>query len=288
MVRIARLLDKFAKPLAALGLALAVLAVTPTEWIGKLGAWSELLLRSKGPLLIILIASLLARWAWLEFRRTAMNKSPIRALGTLPRFEGPKGTEDDVHFVPMDVYTCFLDVLRELRDVDSGTRHVIRIWTATGATVLGPLKHYVDLAPTSSSSFDIRVLLMDPDSPRTREAGHQWPEESIESIRKLAAIKESIRDKARPIKLDWRLYPQTPALRLLLINDTHLFFGFNIWSIENEIPQLHQQASSYTGKLFYVRAGDPHDGIFIEAAQNLFDHEWEAGRQARPSVGAEV
>jgi hypothetical protein len=246
----------------ATGTLLAVLALSPQEWAGKLGAWTSLLLAYLTPLMALLMLTLVIL--------LVMAKQPfVTRLEYISQSEY-LGIPD---MAPVGIQSRVVGILDRLGQSSHSRTHIARITFLTGRLTLGYLDQIVDKHITRSN-WDIRVLILDPESPETDKIGPGAKQEVVASCALLASIKRKTVSQARPAKISWRGFPDLPMVRGFLIDDDHLFFGYFEWQSIDGAWQLHEQNKM----LVYARRGDELSTDSIEFFKSWFDYRWEIGR----------
>ncbi len=261
---------------AALQIALAVFALGPKQWLAALGDWTVLILQHRYALMVALIVVLLLRWFYLEIGR-GLPTTSLRHID-MPEPPGEDDTQDELSsWFPEKADRKLRKGLKELANGEPGHEHIIRVWLATGDTIINKQKYFERffdiLRP--KAHLDVRILMIDPDSPMIRDCGHEdWAEEVRESCRRLKAIRDRYINR-KNFTLTWRAYESPPMIRAVLLDQTYLFFGFMTWSEEPEGIQLHNQNGSY----IYLSRRRREAREFIDFVRNWFDHEWSKQRE---------
>jgi hypothetical protein len=254
----------------AIGLA-AILALAPSEWVANLGAWATYFSRNRYPLLVILIIILFLRLLALEVG----IGFPIRSLAhTDVEGNSAEGQDDVPTMFPSKADKRLRGILMKLGGADPGHPHIVRIWLATGETIIwkGYLEHFFQVL-NPKARFDVRILMIDPKSPMIGACGPEnWTEQVVESCKRLSDIR--MRYQHKRATLEWRTYKCPPMIRAVLLNEEYLLFGFMLWFEEQHGVQLHNQNRSY----IYMSRRQKGAEQFIDFVKNWFDHEWESGR----------
>jgi hypothetical protein len=256
-----------------LGIA-TILSLAPVDWANRAGAWWQLLVEQRIVLLVAFTATMIVRLIVLELR----ERLPVELLPQID-LKNPLSGQDEVpEFFPRQADRTLRSILRRLGDASSDTPHVVRIWLATGETILrrGYLEHFFKVL-RPRASFDVRILMIDPESPVIEECGHEdWSQQVRDSVELLSEMQDRYRHK--PATISWRTYRFPPMIRSVLIDEDYLIFGFMTWFREPEGLQLHHQNTSY----IYMRRRQRGASEFIDFVKNWFDHEWELGRETPP------
>jgi hypothetical protein len=270
--------------LGLVALAIGILALEPEEWRSTLGAWMRFLSNTWQLILLALFVAALIRLVILE-RARLTDRDDIAQRGPPSADSGvarpsPNSPEPRLGgvapFIPADTEEKLRSVFVELGESPE-EEHTVRLWLATGTTVLPLIRHYLEKVPTRGR-FVVKILLMDPQSQDTKRAGRLWPKEVRESSRLLGELQKTYDDNGRPVKLSVRVYKYPSMIRALLLDEDHLFFGFMTWQRDQGIPQLHHQNNSP----LYMHHSDQTSRDFISFVKNWFDHEWEACKQLLP------
>ncbi len=261
---------------AVLTLAIGLLALPPEQWLQNLGSWTDPFVRHRDALMTALVAILILSLAalqasrWLPF--TSFRHVDIkRPLSHEQDGEGPPKSK-----FPVKADRILRRLLFRLGQSDPGHPHVVRIWLATGDTIVskGYLEYFFDVL-NPRAHFQVRILMMDPDSPMIKVCGHEdWADQVRLTCKQLEEIDQRYRDKKEGT-LEWRAYQYPPMIRAVLINEQYLLFGFMKWFREREGIQLHNQNDSY----IYLTRRTPGAAEFIDFVKNWFDHEWDQHRR---------
>jgi len=174
---------------------------------------------------------------------------------------------------PKGIQSRLVGILDRLGESGHSQAHIVRVTFLTGRSTLNYLDQVVDRLSTRSS-WDIRVLIFDPDSPEIGGLGPGGRAEVLASCTLLASIKQKIVSRSRPASLSWRGFSNPPMVRGFLIDEDHLFFGYFEWQRVDGSWQLHEQNK----RLIYARHGDELSVDSIEFFKSWFDYRWETGR----------
>jgi hypothetical protein len=241
---------------------LALLALSPQEWAGKLGAWASFLIAHRVHVLVLLV--LLLAGLWFKARQPFVTR-----LEYISQSEYGGITD----MAPVGIQSRVVGILDRLGQPGHSRTHIARIIFLTGRSTLNYLDQVVDKHRTRSD-WDIRVLILDPESAAMDKLGPGRKQEAIASCAQLASIKHKIVSRTRPAKLSWRGFSDLPMVRGFLIDDEHLFFGYFEWQNVDGGWQLHEQNKT----LVYARRGDHLSVDSIEFFKSWFDYRWETGR----------
>jgi hypothetical protein len=246
---------------------LALLALSPKEWIAKLGGWADFLFEFRvqilAGLVIILTAQLfLARQPFLS-----------RLEYIVPVEYG--GVPD---MLPNRMQSKVTEILEALDENDSRSEHVARIIVLTGQSTLHYLDQIVKRFP-AKSGWEIKVLLMDPDAPSIARLEEGAREQVLGSCAMLASLRNRAVKSGKSVKVSWRVYSELPMIRAFLINEHHLFFGYFAWDHEHGSWTLHEQNKGF----IHAKRGDPLSRDSIEFFKGWFDYQWAHGRELDPS-----
>jgi glycerophosphoryl diester phosphodiesterase len=153
------------------------------------------------------------------------------------------------------------DAIPDMLDLVNRRRsraHSIKVLASSaGTTVNTLLPGLAKSARDERARFDLRIKLIDPDSPLAPHMPPHWPEEARLSIRRLADFHQE------GVTIACSQYPYLPCLGGVLIDDNHLFLGFYAW-------EQNQQAKTLQGAEephFYFRRGSKTEYPF---------HLWES------------
>jgi uncharacterized membrane protein YedE/YeeE len=261
--------------LTALPFALALLALGPSDWIRSLGAWTHLFLAHRYALMVVLIVLLLVRLFMLETGSGRILGSLKHIdVRTLP-LETDRAPDDAREWFPADSDRTLRDELRRI-ERQRDRSHIVRVWLATGGTIVGTAGYFEQFFRMlwPKARFEVRILLMDPESPMIAECGHEdWAAESRASMHRLEAIAGKY-STTKNVRLEWRTYECPPMIRAVVVDESMMLFGFMTWFKEREGMQLHHQRPSY---IRFARE-QPGAADFIDFVTNWFDHEWERDR----------
>lgn len=250
----------------AVGTVLAVLALSPQDWTANLGDWTNLIQSNQSFLMALLVLVLVAL--------LVVARQPFVArLEYLAQSEY-LGVPD---MAPQGVQSRVVGILDRLSQAERGV-HIARVTFLTGQSTLNYLLQLIDKHSTRSN-WEIRVLILDPDSPDVMRLGESAREEILASCARLASVKGRIVSRARPATISWRSFPQLPMIRGFLIDDDHLFFGYFEWQCLDGAWELHEQNK----RLVYARRGDALSMDSIEFFKSWFDYRWETGRNLEES-----
>jgi len=246
----------------ASGTIAAVLALSPQEWVSKLGDWTDLFIRFRVPLLGLLILVLAIQ--------LILAKQPF-----LARLEYMAATEYQgiPDMAPHGMQTRITNVLEQLGQSGSGQEHVVRMVVLTGGATLHYLDQVIDRYSTRSN-WDIRVLIADPESPDIQRLGEGAKEQVLASCARLASMQARIASRQRPAKLSWRGYLHLPMIRGLTLDEDHIFFGYFVWVRQDGAWRLCEQNK----RLIYAGHGDELSRDSIEFFTSWFDYAWVNGR----------
>jgi hypothetical protein len=165
--------------------------------------------------MVALMVVLLLRWFYLEIGR-GLPTTSLRHIDT-PEPPGEDDPQDELSsWFPEKADRKLRKGLKELANGEPGHEHIIRVWLATGDTIINKQKYFERffdiLRP--KAHLDVRVLMIDPDSPMIRDCGHEdWAEEVRESCGRLKAIRDRYINR-KNFTLTWRAYESPPMIRL--------------------------------------------------------------------------
>jgi len=246
----------------ASGTVAAVLALSPEEWVSKLGDWTDLFIRFRVPLLGLVVLALAIQLTF--------AKQPFLARLEYMAAAEYQGIPD---MAPYGMQARITSVLEQLGQSGSGKEHVVRIVVLTGGATLHYLDQVIDRYSTRSN-WDIRVLIADPESPDIQRLGEGAKEQVLASCARLASMRARIASRQRPAKLSWRGYLHLPMVRGLTLAEDHIFFGYFVWVRQDGAWRLCEQNK----RLIYARHGDELSRDSIEFFTSWFDYAWVNGR----------
>jgi hypothetical protein len=246
----------------ASGTLAAVLALSPDEWVRKLGDWTGLFIRFRYPLLGLLVLVLVIQ--------LILAKQPFLAR---LEYMAPAEYQGIPDMAPHGMQARITSVLEELGQSSLGKEHLVRIVVLTGGATLHYLDQVIERYSTRST-WDVRVLIADPESPDIHRLGEGAKEQVLASCARLASTRARIASRHRPAKLSWRGYLHLPMIRGLTLDEDHIFFGYFVWIKQDGIWRLCEQNK----RLIYARHGDELSRDSIEFFTSWFDYEWVNGR----------
>jgi hypothetical protein len=245
-----------------LGTLATILALSPGEWLMKLGDWADLFIRFRIPLLGSLVLVLVVQ--------LILAKQPFLARLEYMTSAEYQGVPD---MAPQGMQGRIVTVLDEVGQTTS-REHVVRIVVLTGGATLHYLDQVIDKYPTRSN-WDIRVLIADPGSPEIEKLGEGAKEQVRASCARLASTRARVASRARPAKISWRGYMSPPMIRGLTVDEDHIFFGYFVWIRQDNAWRLCEQNK----RLIHARRGDELSRDSIEFFISWFDYEWLNARE---------
>ncbi|MFI0419479.1 hypothetical protein [Spongiactinospora sp. 9N601] len=258
--------------LVSAGILLALLALSPQEWTKKLGEWTAFIFQWQtlilGAAIVVLATQLIIAKQPFLARLEYIMPSEYHGIPDM----APKGIQAKI--------TGILELLGNSGDQ---AEHVVRIVVLTGRSTLHYLDQVIDKY-TTRSAWEVRVLLVDPESPEIDNLQEGATEQIIASCAMLESMRRRIAAKARPVRIEWRGYRHLPSIRAFLIDNDHMFFGYFEWRKVGDSWKLHEQNKRF----IYAKQGDELSKDSIDFFRNWFDHEWEIGRVLASPGGREV
>jgi hypothetical protein len=253
--------------ISILGFIVAIFTVSPRQWTRNLGAWTSFLFSWSGKIVGVIVLVLVPLLIYRELTNPFPDSNwPFNVGGLTEASDISRisGIVDDLN--------------------SEGGEHVVRVLVATGYSTFGALEQALETFP-ANARFEIRILLMDPDSPTTTISALDWPRQSKEGIERLRTLRKTLSDKGVSVDLKWRTYTTPPTVRALAFNDQHLFIGFFEWRrVENGRTELRNQKVPY----MYFKKGKAGHDYFHHFFVSWFDYQWERGEGKNSSADLEV
>jgi hypothetical protein len=245
---------------AATSLA-GVFTLTPRQWQETLEEWVGPVFTHQIPLAVavllgVVVAALLRR------------QRLVRGLEYMTPTE--YGGISDV--APRRIQLRVTEILGTLGDTDPTNEHIARLVVLTGRNTL----HYLDQVIeryASRARWDIRVLILNPESPEIEQLASGTREDARAGCAFLGSLQRKIAAKARPARLSWRMYTELPRVRGFLLDEDHLFFGFFVWEEIDGSARLREQNKGFV----YAGPRDQLSRDCIAFFKSWFDHEWRRG-----------
>ena len=230
---------------------LALLALTPSEWVENLGAWGVLLSAAR-PVAALGLGLLVVGVVVLLLRRST---SPIEVIS-------PGGVPED-SFVRR-----VLDILESL---DGNRHHTVRIVVITGSSTINYLRQILTTQQLRGH-WDIKVLIMSPDAPAVDDLENGSSQNIAASLVTLGQLKAKALAHRWPCTLRWTTYDDPPMMRGFVIDDEHLFLGHTAWRNGTLTDQDRH--------LIPIRRGPDWADLKIECFTTWFDRTWQQCPQA--------
>ena len=157
------------------------------------------------------------------------------------------------------VFPSLSDALPKIREIVSHDREKtsVKIIAATGGTTLVAILPEIKHA-SHAKKLEVRIGILDPDTPYKELIPQHWPSEINTSIARLTAEPSD-----NQTSMDYFLFTILPVTHGLLINDEHLFLGFFSWTRKDDKRQL---GGAELPHYYYQRSKPEHKYYF-----DLFD-----------------
>jgi hypothetical protein len=239
---------------------LAMLAVTPSQWLGSLGAWTELIVTAQP--LLGLIALALVGWQMVVARRRLASARSRRASDP----ELISSDELGVH----RLLEVLQDIFKRMNRVAGAREHTARVVMLTGRFTVNHLCDIVKQHP-HRSRWRIRILIMSPSAPVVGRLQEGTRQDIAANLGHLAELEKMVADQGWPYEIECRTYGVPPTMRGFLLDDRHLFLGHTAW----DDGQLTTQGRH----LVHIQRGTEASDLQIEWFASWFD--WVFA-QARP------
>jgi hypothetical protein len=243
---------------AGLGLAaslVAVISLPLVDWGSVTEGWGEVSRRLYlSPLFVVTGA--LGVWIGRRSARSVDYLEPREHSGML-----------DV--APSGIEARLTRLLNDISLTPTGGLHIVRLVLLTGGSTL----HYLDHVTASfpwPGSWEIRVLITDPDSPIVDHLGPGARDQIVAGIARLTVIGERCTSKPQSVRVVWRTYKDRPFFRGGLLDHEYLVSGYFVWSEDQGDLRLVEQNK----RLAFLRARSRFGADTIDAFAREFDYRW--------------
>ncbi len=121
-----------------------------------------------------------------------------------------------------------------------------------------------------SRNLNIRLLILDEDTPEIDTYALHWKRECQEIKRKIEQLQQDPNIRGRGITIDFRTYRHIPMMKGFLIDDRYLLAGFYLWAQDGTTKQLVGSDNPY----FYCSTDDPTGESLYPAFKGWFEYDW--------------